>query len=304
MGGYELAFTMRERVAGGAVTIELSGEIDILAEQELGPRLEALAGRRHADLVIDLRGVTFLDASGLRLLLRVRNRVARGGGRLRVVRGGPRVSKVIRIVRLEPVFQWLDAPPGPSGTTGRAGLPGPAGPAGSAGRPGLPGPPVPSAPAGPSGPSGPTVAFGTPGRTDADGASSGAAGPGEGMAPEASGAPGVPGGTRAAQASGASGVPGVSGACGASAVTGGASVLPVGVAAGAPAVPDEDGVTCGPLDGSVPAQRTGMGRGCGGGRRARHRSPAPRSPIAARPLIHAQQLRGVGPLCRTKSFAP
>ncbi|MER5783902.1 STAS domain-containing protein [Streptomyces mobaraensis] len=113
MGGYELAFTMRERVAGGAVTIELSGEIDILAEQQLGPRLEALAGRHRADLVIDLRGVTFLDASGLRLLLRARNRVARGGGRLRVVRGGPRVSKVIRIVRLEPAFHWLDAPPGP-----------------------------------------------------------------------------------------------------------------------------------------------------------------------------------------------
>lgn len=114
MGGYELAFTMRERVAGGAVTIELSGEIDILAEQQLGPRLEALAGRHRADLVIDLRGVTFLDASGLRLLLRARNRVARGGGRLRVVRGGPRVSKVIRIVRLEPAFHWLDAPPGSS----------------------------------------------------------------------------------------------------------------------------------------------------------------------------------------------
>ncbi|MBZ4321489.1 STAS domain-containing protein [Streptomyces huiliensis] len=124
MGGYELAFTMRERVAGGAVTIELSGEIDILAEQELGPRLEALAGRRRADLVIDLRGVTFLDASGLRLLLRVRNRVARGGGRLRVVRGGPRVSKVIRIVRLEPVFHWLDAPPGaPGGSDAGVGAP-------------------------------------------------------------------------------------------------------------------------------------------------------------------------------------
>ncbi|MBH1934800.1 STAS domain-containing protein [Streptomyces sp. AV19] len=112
MGGYELAFTMRERVAGGAITIELVGEIDIMAEQELAPRIEALAGRRRADLVIDLRGVTFLDASGLRLLLRARNRAVRGGGRLRVVRGGPRVAKVIRIVRLETAFSWLDVPPG------------------------------------------------------------------------------------------------------------------------------------------------------------------------------------------------
>ncbi|KNB52439.1 STAS domain-containing protein [Streptomyces caatingaensis] len=112
MGGYELAFTMRERVAGGAITIELVGEIDILAEQQLGPRIEALAGRCRADLVIDLRGVTFLDASGLRLLLRARNRAVRCGGRLRVVRGGPRVTKVFRVVQLEAAFSWLDAPPG------------------------------------------------------------------------------------------------------------------------------------------------------------------------------------------------
>lgn len=110
MGGYELAFTMRERVAGGAVMVELRGEIDILADQELAPRLEALAGI-HLDLVVDLRGVTFLDASGLRLLLRARDRAARCGGRLRVVRGGPRVSKVIRIAGLGTAFTWLDTAP-------------------------------------------------------------------------------------------------------------------------------------------------------------------------------------------------
>ncbi|GHG59999.1 STAS domain-containing protein [Streptomyces griseocarneus] len=111
MGVYELAFTMRERVAGGAVVVELLGEIDILAEQTLGPPLEALAGRCRGDLVIDLRGVTFLDASGVRLLLRARGRTARCGARLRLVRGGAMVSKVIRIAGVEPAFTWLDAFP-------------------------------------------------------------------------------------------------------------------------------------------------------------------------------------------------
>ncbi|MEV5507722.1 STAS domain-containing protein [Streptomyces orinoci] len=110
MGGYELAFTMRERVAGGAVAVELRGEIDILADQELGPRLEALAAC-CPDLVIDLRAVTFLDASGMRLLLRTRDRLAAHGGRLRVVRGGPRVSRVIRIAGLGAAFEWLDEVP-------------------------------------------------------------------------------------------------------------------------------------------------------------------------------------------------
>ncbi|MFI9720833.1 STAS domain-containing protein [Streptomyces sp. NPDC052396] len=110
MGGYELAFTMRERVAGGAVMVELRGEIDILADQELGPRLEALAAC-CPDLVVDLSAVTFLDASGLRLLLRTRNQLARRGGRLRVVPGGPRVSRVIRIAGLRTAFEWLEGTP-------------------------------------------------------------------------------------------------------------------------------------------------------------------------------------------------
>lgn len=108
MGVHELAFTLRERVVGGAVVMELLGELDILAEQVLGPRVEALAGRCLGDLVIDLRGVTFLDASGVRLLLRARARALRGGARLRVVRGGAMVSKVIRIAGVEPAFAWLD----------------------------------------------------------------------------------------------------------------------------------------------------------------------------------------------------
>ncbi len=108
MGVHELAFAMRERVVGGAVVMELAGELDILAEQVLGPRVEALAGRCRGDLVVDLRAVTFLDASGVRLLLRARSRAARTGARLRVVRGGPMVTKVIRMSGVEPAFHWLD----------------------------------------------------------------------------------------------------------------------------------------------------------------------------------------------------
>ncbi|MEV4439064.1 STAS domain-containing protein [Streptomyces sp. NPDC049577] len=121
MGVYELAFTMRECVAGGAIVIELLGEIDILAEQQLGPRVEALSARNRSDVVIDLRGVTFLDASGVRLLMRARGRSVRCGGRLRVVRGGPMVSKVIRIAGVETAFTWLDSFPAacPSPFAGR-----------------------------------------------------------------------------------------------------------------------------------------------------------------------------------------
>ncbi|GHF42187.1 hypothetical protein GCM10010218_24150 [Streptomyces mashuensis] len=111
MGVHELAFSLRERVVGGAVVAELLGEIDIFAEQTLAPRLESLATRCRGDLVVDLRGVTFLDASGIRLLLRTHLRATARGARLRVVRGGPMATKVIRIAGVEQAFTWLDAFP-------------------------------------------------------------------------------------------------------------------------------------------------------------------------------------------------
>ncbi|MBB5122882.1 STAS domain-containing protein [Streptomyces eurocidicus] len=111
MGAEWPAFAMRERVASGAIIIELHGEIDILAEQELGPRVDSLTERFRVDVVIDLRGVTFLDASGLRLLLRARERVLARGGRLRLVRGAPRVFRVLRVTGVEGGFTVVDGFP-------------------------------------------------------------------------------------------------------------------------------------------------------------------------------------------------
>ncbi|MEU5422887.1 anti-sigma factor antagonist [Streptomyces sp. NPDC020799] len=111
MGADEPVFAMRERVAYGAIIIELHGEIDILAEQVLGPRMDALTERFRADVVIDLRRVTFLDASGLRLLLRARRRMLERGGRLRLVRGVPRVVRVLRLAGVEGVFAVVDSFP-------------------------------------------------------------------------------------------------------------------------------------------------------------------------------------------------
>ncbi|WP_371655389.1 MULTISPECIES: STAS domain-containing protein [unclassified Streptomyces] len=95
----------------GTFIIELQGELDMLAYLELGPRVQALACPAAHDVVVDLRAVTFLDASGIRLLLAVREHVAPQGDELRLVRGIPRVWKVLRIVRVDHAFTVLDALP-------------------------------------------------------------------------------------------------------------------------------------------------------------------------------------------------
>ncbi|MGW1162365.1 STAS domain-containing protein [Streptomyces sp. NPDC002513] len=91
--------------AGSATTlVRLHGEIDILAAQSLGPRLDELTAGPCPDLVLDLRPVSFLDCSGLGLLCRARNRVLARGGRLRLVVDGTHVLRVLRGTRLTGVF--------------------------------------------------------------------------------------------------------------------------------------------------------------------------------------------------------
>lgn len=68
-----------------ALTIALSGEIDHHGAREMMAQLDqAIAERLPARLVLDLSGVTFMDSSGIAVLLRSRRQLEHTGGELRV----------------------------------------------------------------------------------------------------------------------------------------------------------------------------------------------------------------------------
>ena len=68
-----------------ALTIALSGEIDHHGAREMMAQLDdAIAARLPAHLVLDLSGVTFMDSSGIAVLLRALRQVQHIGGTLRV----------------------------------------------------------------------------------------------------------------------------------------------------------------------------------------------------------------------------
>lgn len=70
----------------GALTIALSGEIDHHGAREIMAQLnDAIATRLPARLVLDLSGVTFMDSSGIAVLLRALRQMQQIGGALRVV---------------------------------------------------------------------------------------------------------------------------------------------------------------------------------------------------------------------------
>ena len=68
----------------GTTVLRVDGEIDLLTVDQLGAALDqALAGARRT-LVVDVRGVTFVDCAGIGLLVDARWQADRRGVELRV----------------------------------------------------------------------------------------------------------------------------------------------------------------------------------------------------------------------------
>ncbi|MGA4838082.1 STAS domain-containing protein [Streptomyces sp. G45] len=87
------------------LVIALWGELDIYATERLTGRLAELTLGCRADVVLDLRDVTFLDCGGLSLLCQARNATRRKGLRLTLVLDDPFVRKVLRLAGMTDAFE-------------------------------------------------------------------------------------------------------------------------------------------------------------------------------------------------------
>ncbi|HEY0187409.1 MAG TPA: STAS domain-containing protein [Cellulomonas sp.] len=92
------------RTVDGRTVVHVSGEIDVYTAPTLRERLTALVDQGHADLVVDLTEVRFMDSTGLGLLVGLLKRVRGLDGRLQLVIDSERLLKVFRITALTQVF--------------------------------------------------------------------------------------------------------------------------------------------------------------------------------------------------------
>ena len=112
----DLEIATRERP--GVAVVALTGELDIAhtgaVEQAL---LAAEEGRRQL-IVLDLRGLTFIDSSGLRVALEADMRARREARRLVIVRGSEAVHRVFLIALLDKRLEFVDEVPPAEGSGG------------------------------------------------------------------------------------------------------------------------------------------------------------------------------------------
>jgi anti-sigma B factor antagonist len=92
----------------GGARVALKGELDIATAPRLEEEVRRLETEGHKLIVIDLRGLEFMDSSGLRALLAADTRARERSARLVIVRGDDRIQRVLRITRLDERLEIVD----------------------------------------------------------------------------------------------------------------------------------------------------------------------------------------------------
>ncbi len=95
----------RDRTA----VVGLSGELDLASASALEASLRQCEDGVQT-ILLDLRGLSFMDSSGLRVILAADSRARSRGGRLVLVPGRPGVQRVFEVTLLDRQLEFVDDP--------------------------------------------------------------------------------------------------------------------------------------------------------------------------------------------------
>lgn len=90
--------------AGDHSVVRVEGELDVATGPALAHALDEVLGRRNPDVILDVAGLRFADASALALFVSATRRARTAGGRLRLRNVTPLVARILAITRVGTVL--------------------------------------------------------------------------------------------------------------------------------------------------------------------------------------------------------
>jgi anti-sigma B factor antagonist len=102
------ALIIRVEQDGEELLIRAFGELDVSNGETLEVELRGALDGGASAIVLDLSGVTFIDSTGLRVLLLMAKHSLSHGGRLCLLRGSAVVDQAIESNGLEPMLPLAD----------------------------------------------------------------------------------------------------------------------------------------------------------------------------------------------------
>ncbi|WP_168583227.1 STAS domain-containing protein [Gephyromycinifex aptenodytis] len=91
-------------IDNGTTVVEVSGDVDVYSAAVLRDGLDRLIGAGRTHFVLDLDGVTFLDSTGIGVLVGRLRRVRLQEGSIHVACSVPKILRVFSITGLDQVF--------------------------------------------------------------------------------------------------------------------------------------------------------------------------------------------------------
>ncbi len=104
----QLYLTIRVTSAPLAQTIVLTGEADLLGAPKIEAALRDISVNAPGLIIIDLRGLTFIDSSGLQALLTGHELCRARGHELRIIPGPENVRRLFELTGMDEVLSFTD----------------------------------------------------------------------------------------------------------------------------------------------------------------------------------------------------
>jgi anti-anti-sigma factor len=94
----------------GTTRLRLSGELDMGASATLRSALHDLQHGGAQEIIVDLRGLTFLDSMGLSALLEAHQAGQDGHHKVSFIRGQRTVQRVFSVTEMDKRVEWVEPP--------------------------------------------------------------------------------------------------------------------------------------------------------------------------------------------------
>lgn len=103
-------FGVETHTAEYGSVLNLRGELDLASSPTLEEHLTRAIDSSTELVIVDLRGLDFMDSTGLNTLVKGHQRAQQAGKRLGLVRGGPQVARLLSLTGIAERLTVVDAP--------------------------------------------------------------------------------------------------------------------------------------------------------------------------------------------------
>lgn len=94
---------------GRTLIVYISGELDLVTAEQFRSEVDKLLDERPlVNLIVNLKGISFIDSSGLGVLLGRYKRITKGGGKMAIVQPQTQVQRILEfagIPKLIKIYQ-------------------------------------------------------------------------------------------------------------------------------------------------------------------------------------------------------